>query len=74
MPKPIKRRELIRRLRLAGLNAPEAGGSHEVMRLPDGRKIAIPNPHKGDLDWSLVGKLIRRLGITPERWEEFGRQ
>ena len=74
MPKPIKRRELIRRLRLEGLGDPEPGGSHEVMRLPDGRKVAIPNPHKGDLDWSLVSKLIRRVGITPQRWDELGRQ
>jgi len=50
MPKPIKRRELIRRLRLVGLAGPEPGGSHEVMRFVDGRKVAIPNPHKGDLD------------------------
>jgi predicted RNA binding protein YcfA (HicA-like mRNA interferase family) len=74
MPKPIKRRELIRRLRLAGLEAPESGGSHDVMRLPDGRKVAIPNPHKGDLDWSLVSKLIRRVGLTPSEWEELGRR
>ena len=74
MPKPIKRRELIRRLRLAGLSAPEPGGNHEVMRLADGRKVAIPNPHKGDLDWSLVSRLLRRLEITAEQWEELGRQ
>jgi len=44
------------------------------MRLADGRKVAIPNPHKGDLDWSLVSKLLPRLEITPEQWEEIGRQ
>jgi len=54
MPKQIKRRELIRRLRLAGLSGPEPGGSHEVMRLSDGCKVVIPNPHEGDLDRSLV--------------------
>jgi predicted RNA binding protein YcfA (HicA-like mRNA interferase family) len=74
MPKPIKRRELIRRRRFAGLAGPEPGGSHEVMRLPDGRKVAIPNPHKGDLDWSLVSRLIRRLDITPQEWEKLGRR
>ena len=25
--------------------APEPGGNHEVMRLADGRKVAIPIPH-----------------------------
>lgn len=74
MPKPITRRELIRRLRLAGLAGPEPGGSHEVMRLADGRKVAIPNPHKGDIDWSLVSRLLRRLSITAQQWEELGKQ
>jgi predicted RNA binding protein YcfA (HicA-like mRNA interferase family) len=74
MPKPIKRRELIRRLRLAGLAGPESGGSHEIMRLADGRKVALPNPHKGDLDWSLVSRLLRRLEITVDQWEELGRK
>lgn len=62
MPKPIKRRELIRRLRLAGLAGPEPGGGHEVMRLSDGRKVAIPNPHKGDRGpWM-------RLVCSPRIW------
>jgi predicted RNA binding protein YcfA (HicA-like mRNA interferase family) len=74
MPKPIKRRELIRRLRLAGLAGPEPGGNHEVMRRVDGRRVAIPNPHKGDLDWSLVSRLLRRLEISAEEWEALARR
>jgi len=44
------------------------------MRHADGRKVAIPNPHKGDLDWSLVGRMLRHFEITVEQWEEFGRK
>jgi predicted RNA binding protein YcfA (HicA-like mRNA interferase family) len=73
MPKPIKRRELIRRLRSFGCTGPEAGGKHEAMVHPDGRKIRIPNPHRGDLDWTLVKLVIREAGISPEEWDAAGR-
>ena len=67
MPKPIKRRDLIRRLRDLGWTGPEAGGSHEVMR-KEGRRLALPNPHRGDIDWSLTKRLLAQTGITPEDW------
>ena len=49
MPRPIKRRELVRRLRMLGWAGPESGGSHFFMR-KDGRRLIVPNPHGGDLD------------------------
>jgi predicted RNA binding protein YcfA (HicA-like mRNA interferase family) len=73
MPKPIKRRELIRRLRTFEFAGPEPGGKHETMVHPDGRKIRIPNPHRGDLDWTLVKLVIREAGITSEEWDAAGR-
>jgi len=46
MPKPIKWREFVRRLRAMGWGPPEGGGKHLAM-WKEGRKIVIPNPHKG---------------------------
>ena len=70
MPKPIKRRELIRRLRVLGWEGPEPGHRHMVMRLGR-RTVPIPNPHgSGDLDWTLVKRIIQDAGIEKTRWEQ----
>ena len=69
MPKPIKHREFIRRMCAAGFVGPEPGGSHPQMRkdaltLHDSQSASI-----GDLDWSLVKRIIAQAGISPELWE-----
>jgi len=69
MPKPIKWRELVRRLRALGWGPPEAGGKHFVM-WKGGRKIVIPNPHKGDIDWSLTKRVLAQADISPEDREK----
>jgi len=73
MPKPIKRRELIRRFRAPGWQGPEPGHRHMAMRLGE-HTVPIPNPHGGDLDWSLVKRIVAQAGISPEQWEEAARQ
>lgn len=70
MPKPISRRELIRKLRTAGFSGPESGGKHTAMRNDSGRKVPIPNPHGGDIDWKITKRIIFQAGITPEEWEK----
>lgn len=72
MPKPITRRELIRRLRELGWTGPEGGGSHPFMR-NGGRRLIVPNPHGGDLDWTLVKRILAQAGISNEDWEAAGR-
>lgn len=69
MPKPISRRELIRRLRLFGWQGPEAGGDHTQMRNAAGKKLPVPNPHKGDIDWSLTKRILKNAGIDPKDWD-----
>ncbi len=68
MPKPVKRRELIRRLRKLGWEGPHQRGSHPFM-IKDEVRLTIPNPHKGDLDWSLVKRILRLGGITQQKWD-----
>jgi predicted RNA binding protein YcfA (HicA-like mRNA interferase family) len=69
MPKPISRRELIRRLRNLGWVGPYPRGKHMGMQHPDGRRVLIPNPHGGDIDWSLTKRLLDQAGITPEEFD-----
>jgi hypothetical protein len=69
MPRPISRRNFLRRIRNFGCTTPEAGGSHQYVYTPTGKKVAIPNPHAGDYDWSLVKRLLKQLGIDPGIWD-----
>jgi predicted RNA binding protein YcfA (HicA-like mRNA interferase family) len=65
MPKPISRREFIRRLRILGWSGPFPRGKHMAMYHPDGRHVIIPNPHGGsDLDWSLTSRLLKQAKIS----------
>ncbi len=71
MPKPIKRREFIRRMRALGWQGPDSGGRHQIM-IKGGRPIPIPNPHGGDLDWTLVQRILSQVGINKDDWEKLG--
>jgi predicted RNA binding protein YcfA (HicA-like mRNA interferase family) len=68
MPKPIKRSELIRPLRRLGWDGPYQKGKHPFM-IKAGVRLTIPNPHRGDIDWSLASRILREAGVTPEQWE-----
>ncbi len=73
---PVKRRVLIRVLRKAGFTGPEGasasrgGKVHEIMLSPHGRRLSIPNPHRGDIGVGLLGVVLREAGITREQWEQ----
>ena len=68
MPKPIKRSELIRRFRRLGWDGPYQKGKHPFM-IKAGVRLTIPNPHRGDIDWSLASRMLREAGVSPEQWE-----
>jgi predicted RNA binding protein YcfA (HicA-like mRNA interferase family) len=69
MPKPIKWREMVRRLHALGWGPLEGGGKHPVM-WNAGRKIVLPNPHKGDIDWSLAKRILDQAGINKDEWDK----
>ena len=74
MPKHVSRREFVRRLRALGWEVPFPGGRHAAMRHPlTGVKLPIPNPHRGDIDWSLTRRILEQAGIEPVDWEQIGR-
>lgn len=68
MPRPIKRAELIRRLRTLGWDGPFQKGKHPFM-VRDGVRLTIPNPHVGDVDWSLTKRILQQAGISVEQWD-----
>jgi predicted RNA binding protein YcfA (HicA-like mRNA interferase family) len=68
MPRPIKHRELVRRMRALGWQGPFHKGRHPFL-VREGVRLTIPNPHRGDIDWSLTKRILDQAGITPEEWE-----
>ncbi len=71
MPKPIKRRELIRRLQHFGWQGPYQKGKHPFM-IRGGIRLTVPNPHQGDIDWSLTKRILNVAKIAPGDWERLG--
>ena len=69
MPKPVSRRELIRRLRALGWQGPWAASGHMAM-FKDGRRLSVPNPHGGDIDWTLTKRLLIKARIEAEEWDK----
>jgi len=66
---PVKRKELIRRLRQAGFEGPYAGGNHQYMQRGQDT-VRIPNPHQADIGKSLLARILREAGISRREWEK----
>lgn len=69
MPKPISRRELIRKLKGLGFEGPFLGAKHQYM-LKGNHKIFVPNPHGTDIGVPIVRKIIQQIGLDPKHWEQ----
>jgi hypothetical protein len=70
MPKfgPIKRRDLLQYLAQLGFEGPYFGRRHQFM-VKGRTRLAIPNPHEGDISRSLLARLLREAGIDRDEWE-----
>jgi len=65
---PIKRQDLIRHLKQAGLEGPYSGGKPQFM-IRGNITIRIPNPHHGDVGMELLSRILRQAGIAKDEWE-----
>ncbi|MEN9574854.1 MAG: hypothetical protein RL514_2709 [Verrucomicrobiota bacterium] len=68
MPKPIKHRELVKRLRQLGWEGPWQRGKHPFL-VKDGRRLTLPNPHEGDVDWSLTKRILAQARVSQTEWD-----
>ncbi|MCL4706723.1 type II toxin-antitoxin system HicA family toxin [bacterium] len=66
---PIKRKDLIHYLRELGFEGPYAGGKHQYM-IKGELKLAIPNPHQGDIGRDLLARILRQAEIEKDDWEK----
>jgi len=65
---PITRQDLIRYLRQIGFEGPYAGGKHQYM-VRGGLRLALPNPHRGDIGRDLLSRILEQADISREEWE-----
>lgn len=65
---PIKRIDLIRYLKDSGFEGPYAGGNHQYM-IKEKLKLALPNPHQGDISRDFLARILRQAGIDRKTWE-----
>ena len=68
MPKPISRREFIRRFQALIWDGPYSGGKHSFM-CQGPLKVRLPNPHGCDIDWSLTKRILQQAAISTARWD-----
>ncbi|HEY4524560.1 MAG TPA: type II toxin-antitoxin system HicA family toxin [Candidatus Paceibacterota bacterium] len=68
MPRPISRLVLIRKLKKLGFVGPYSGGKHEFMEKGNLR-LAIPNPHRGDIGVKLMGIILKQIDLLPEDFD-----
>ena len=61
--KPQKYHEFIAKLRKIGLEGPFSGSKHPYF-LFGKIKIIVPNPHGGDVDKSIIKKVINKIGVS----------
>lgn len=66
---PIKRKDLVNRLRQIGLSGPFAGEKHEYMRR-ERLKVHIPNPHQGGISLALLKRILEEADVSLQEWEQ----
>ena len=69
MPKPLSRRELVRKLKRAGFAGPFSGGRHQYV-LRGKLRIFIPNPHGADIGSKILKRVILDVGISEDGFEQ----
>ncbi len=66
--RPVKRTELVRRLRSLGFEGPFSGGKHQFMQRGD-VSVVLPNPHRGDVGRELLIRILRQAGVSRDEWD-----
>ncbi len=69
MPKlnPISWSELVATLKALGFIGPYEGGKHPYM-LKDDLVLTLPNPHKQEISFDLLKRLLRQADIDRSTW------
>ena len=66
---PVARQTLFRHLRQLDFEGPYSGGRHQYMAKGEVR-LALPNPHQGDIGRHFLARVLRQAGISREEWDD----
>jgi len=64
---PVKRKDLISKLKIFGFEGPYSGGKHEFM-IKGTIRLTLPNPHKSDIGVELSSRILKQSKIEKEDW------
>ena len=67
-PRPLRVREIIRRLERAGFVLRRQRGSHARYVHSDGRGVTVPM-HPGDVPAPVIRSIIEQAVLSEEEWE-----
>lgn len=65
---PVKRKDLISKLKKFGFTGPFSGGKHQFM-VKDKLRLTLPNPHQSDIGINLLSKILQQASLSKEQWE-----
>ena len=66
--RPLRARDIIRKLERAGFALNRQRGSHARYVHPDGRGVTVPM-HPGDVPVSVIRSIMRQAGLSEDEWE-----
>jgi predicted RNA binding protein YcfA (HicA-like mRNA interferase family) len=66
--RPLRAREVVRKLERAGFVFRRQSGSHARYVHSDGRGVTVPM-HPGDIPLPVVRSIMRQSGLSQEEWE-----
>lgn len=66
--RPLRAREIVRKLKRAGFEFRRQTGSHARYIQPDGRGVTVPI-HPGDVPVPVVRSILRQAGLSEDEWE-----
>jgi len=65
---PVKRGNLIVRLKQLGYEGPYSGGKHQFL-VRGSMRLILPNPHASEIGPSLLARVLQQAGVTRDEWE-----
>jgi len=66
--RPLRAREIVRKLEGAGFVYRRQSGSHARYVHPDGRGVTVPM-HPGDVPVPVLRSILRQAGLGAEEWD-----
>lgn len=59
---PVKRKDLISKLKKFGFTGPFSGGKHQIM-VKDKLRLTLPDPHQSDIGINLLSKILQQASL-----------